>query len=103
MKKIMKRKTGRFLTIEEAKSLCRELKVHVGATCVEHKSVYGYTTPELAEKANLRAVCETYNGYTFAYIGTVNEPFEGYRVFVIAIKRLPSDFEHRFPDYVVIG
>lgn len=103
MKKIIKRKTGRTLTQEEALELCRMLRWEIGATFVEHKAVSGYATFELAEKANLREICETYENYIFAYIGTVYDTFEGYKVYVIAIKKLPNDFEQRYPEYVIIG
>ena len=103
MKKIINRKTGKLLTIEEAKALCHKLSREIGITYADHKTVSGYPTPELAEKANLRAVCETYEGYIFAYTGTVYDTFEGHKVYVLAIKNLPSDFEQRYPDFVVIG
>lgn len=103
MKKIINRKTGKFLTQLEAKALCNKLSREIGAICIEHKSVSGYPTPEISEKANLRAVCETYEGYVFAYTGTVYDTFEGYKVYVLAIKNLPSDFEKRYPDFVIIG
>lgn len=102
MKKIINRKTGNPLTIEEARTLQRAL-INLGVTCVEHRSVYGYPTPEMAEKANLRAVLETYEGYTFAYTGTENLSLKGYKVLVIGIKDLPSTFEKTFPNLVVIG
>lgn len=103
MKKIINRKTGNFLTREEAKALCDKLSREIGITYAEHKAVYGYATPELAEKANMNAVCEVYEGYIFAYTGTVYDNFEGYKVYVLAIKNLPSDFEQRYRDYVIIG
>ena len=103
MKKIINRKDGKELTISEAKALCCNLKAMTGAFYTEHKSVHGYPTPELAKKANLCPVIEAYEGYTFAFIGTVYDSFEGYKVFVVAIKNLPSDFEKLYPDYVVIG
>lgn len=103
MKKIANRKSGKFLTKEEALSLCSRLKRETGATYVEHTSVYGYPTAEMAEKANLAAVCETYTGYTFAFAGAINRGLEGYKVRVICIKDLPANFEQLFPDYVVIG
>lgn len=97
MKKIMNRKTGEFLNIDEARALSRKLNG------IEHRAVYGYPTQELAKKANLNAILETYTGYTFAYVGTENLPFEGYKALVIGFKNLPTDFEKRFPNYVVIG
>lgn len=103
MKRIINRKTGEFLTKEEALCLCSRLKWETGAVYVEHKSVFGYATEELAKKANLRAVCETYQGYTFAFADAVRFSFEGYKVYVLAIQKLPDDFEKRYPDYVVIG
>ena len=103
MKKLINRKTGNFLTQEEAIRLCCKLHNMNGVTYIEHKSVYGYATPELAEKANLRAVCETYEGYVFAFTGTVYDAFSGYKVFVVAIQKLPPRFEELYPDYVVIG
>ena len=102
MKKIINRQTGNPLTIEEARNLCALLK-RLGVTCVEHRSVYGYPTPAIAEKSNLRAVLETYKGYTFAYAGTEHVSFEGYKVLVIAIKDLPPTFEKNFPNRIVIG
>ena len=103
MKKIANRKSGKFLTKEEALSLCSRLKRETGAVYVEHKSVFGYATEELARKANLRAVCETYAGYTFAFADAVRFSFEGYKVYVLAIQKLPPDFEKSYTDYVVIG
>lgn len=104
MKTIINRKTGLPISISEAKSLCQQLKVDINTiTTIEHKSVCGYPTPELAMKANLRAICEAYEGYIFAYVGTVNDTFEGYKVFVIGIQKLPADFEIRYPNYVIIG
>ena len=102
MKKIYNRKTGNPLSIEEARNLCALLK-RLGVTCVEHRSVYGYPTPAIAEKANLRAVLETYEGYTFAYAGTEYVSFEGYKVLVIGIKDLPPFFEQHFPNRIVVG
>ena len=103
MKKIINRKSGNLLTIDEAKALCNKLSREIGITYADHKAVSGYPTPELAQKANLRAVCETYEGYIFAYTGTIYDAFEGYKVYVLAIKNLPSDFEQRYPNFVVIG
>lgn len=103
MKKIIKRKTGSPLTAVEARTLCIKLSREIGITYAEHKAVFGYPTPELAEKANMSAVCETYEGFIFAYTGTLYEPFEGHKVYVIAIKNLPTDFENHYPDYVIIG
>jgi len=102
MKRIINRLTGDYLSIEEARNLCALLK-RLGVTCVEHRSVYGYPTSAIAEKANLRAVCETYQGYTFAYAGTEHIPLEGYKVLVMAIKELPPAFEKHFPNRVVVG
>ena len=104
MKRIIKRTTGETLSLEEARSICYQTKTRLGATYVEDKSVCGYPTAELSKRANLRAVCETYEGYTFAYTGTVYDVFEGYKVVVLAIKDLPvRDFEQQFPKYVVLG
>ena len=103
MKSIINRRTGNKLTIEEAIALCGKVKAQTGSPWIDHTSVYGYATPELAEKANLRAVCEAHEGYTFAFIGTDNKGLEGYKVRAIGIHKLPSDFEKRFPDFVVIG
>lgn len=103
MKRIINRRTGKSLTQLEAKAFCNRLSREIGATCVEHKAVSGYPTIELAERANLRSVCEVYEDYIFVYTGTVYDNFEGYKVYVLAIKRLPSDFEQRYPDFVVIG
>ena len=103
MKKIFNNRTGYFLTIDEALTLCARLKRQTGAVYVDHISVYGYPTAEMAEKANLNAVCDTYEGYTFAFTGTINKPLEGYKVRVIGIKDIPPQFEQLFPDYVVIG
>ena len=103
MKKIINRKTGKFLTRYEAKALCDKLSREIGITYAEHKAVSGYVTPELAEKANMKAVCEVYERYIFAYTGTVYDNFEGYKVYVLAIKNLPADFEQRYRDYVIIG
>lgn len=103
MKKIINRRTGSFLTRSEAIELCCKLKREIGITFIEHKSVYGYSTPNLAVRANMRAVCESYEGYVFAYTGTVYDSFEGHKVCVVAIQKLPSDFEKLYPDYVVIG
>lgn len=103
MKKIINRKTGSFLSKEDAQTLCARVKAQTGCVYVEHTSVYGYPTAEMAEKANLVAVCEAYEGYTFAFTGTINKPFEGYKVHVIGIKDLPVNFEQLYPEYVVIG
>lgn len=103
MKKIINRRTGDSLSLEEARRLGLKIKAECSAVYVEHKSVYGYASPELAEKANLRAVCEAYEAYTFAFTGTVYDSFEGFKCCVIALKNLPSDFEKKYPDFVVIG
>ena len=102
MKHIISRHTGAYLSISEARSLCGKLKC-AGVTCIEHRSVSGYPTPQLAEKANLLAVMEAHEGYTFAYAGTENRGLEGYKVLVIGIKELPPRFEEKYSDYVVIG
>lgn len=99
---IINRRTGAYLSIEEARALCAQLK-RAGVTCIEHRSVYGYPTPQLAEKANLRAVMEAHEGYTFAYAGAENMGFEGYKVLVIGIQKLPNNFESNYPNFVVIG
>lgn len=103
MKKIVKRFDGKELTVEEALALCKKVEAKTGATYVEHTSVYGYPTADMAIKANFAAVCETYSSYVFAFAGTINKPFEGYKVHVIAIKIHPSDLENHFQDYVVLG
>lgn len=103
MQKIMNRKSGKFLTKEEASSLCSRLKRETGTIYEEHKSVFGYATKELAVGATLRPACENFEGYTFAFADAVFFPFEGYKVYVLAIKKLPEDFEKRYSDYVVIG
>ncbi len=103
MKKIINRNTGKYLTTLEARTLCLKLAREIGITYAEHKAVYGYSSPTLAEKANMKAVCEVYEGYIFAYTGTIYDTFEGHKVYVLAIKNLPSDFEQRYPDYVIIG
>lgn len=104
MKKIFKRLDGGELTVEEALALCKKVKAKTDAPYVEHTSVYGYPTAEMAMKANFAAVCETYSSnYIFAFAGTINKPLEGYKVHVIAIKIHPSDLESHFEDYVVLG
>ena len=104
IKKIVSRKTGNELTVEEASNLCKKLKVEMNMIYVEYKSVSGYPTPELSERANLHAVVEEHKGYTFAYLGTVKDGFEGYKVLAIAVKDLnTSTFEKHYPNYVVIG
>ena len=102
MKKIINRE-GTLLTADEALMLCASLNRQTGAIYVDHMSVYGYPTASMAERATLDAACEMYTGYTFAFAGTSNKPFEGYKVRVIAIKDLPSNFQELFPNYVVIG
>lgn len=102
-KKIISRRTGSILNKEDAIRLCYKLRQNYGIEFIEHKSVYGYPTPDMAEKANLQAVMETYEGYTFAFAGTEYGGFEGYKVYVVAIKQLPLNFETLCPDYVVIG
>lgn len=102
MKSIINRRTGAYLSMDEAKALCGRLKC-LGAICIEHRSVSGYPTPQLAEKTNLLAVIEEYEGYTFAFAGAENRGLEGYKVLVIGIKQLPPDFESKFPNFVVIG
>jgi len=102
MKRIVHRKTGLNLSLHEARTLAAQLK-KMGVTCVEHRSVYGYTREELAEKANCNAVLETYEGYTFAFVGTENYSFEGFKFVAIAIKDLPSTFEESFPNFFVLG
>lgn len=102
-KKIMNRRTGEFLTADEALTLCARVQRQTGAVYVESVSSYGYPTPEMSEKATLSKILEAYEGYSFAFIGTVNRTFEGYKVRVIGIKDLPAEFEQLFPDYVVIG
>lgn len=103
MKKIINRKTGNTLSTEEALALCKQVKTKTGAPYIEHTSVYGYATADIAEKANLRAIIEAHDGYIFAFIGAVNKGFEGYKVCAIATKIPPCDFEAHFPDYVVLG
>ena len=97
MKKLINRRTGKELTIDEARALARKIEA------VEHRAVFGYPTEELAKKATLNSILETYADYIFAYIGTESLPFEGYMALIIACKKLPDDFEKRFPNYVVIG
>lgn len=108
MKKIIKR-TGDSLTIEEARSLSRRAKdvftfVHVS----EYRSVYPYSTEELAKNANLQNALDAHKGYTFLFIGTeyVSSSVDknnGYKVVVIGLKDLPPNFEEKFPDYVIMG
>ena len=102
MKKIMNR-SGKFLTKEEALILCSRLKRELGIKYVEHKSVFGYATKELAVGATLRSACESLEGHTFAFADAVSFPWEGYKVYILAIPKLPDDFERRYPDYVVIS
>lgn len=68
MKRIIKRRNGEALRLDEARQLARQLKGTVST--VEHRAVCGYPTAELAKKANLTPILETYTGYTFAYVGT---------------------------------
>ena len=102
IKNIVHRKTGAYLSKEEARALYSKLKC-IGCTCVERRAVYGYTSHELAEKASLPALIEAHTGYVFAYTGADYVPFEGYKALVIAIQKLPPDFEAKFRDFVVIG
>ena len=102
MKKIMNRKTGLYLTLNEAKFLCSQLELF-SVSCTEYKSTFGYATETIAEKVALTELCEAYDKYIFAFAGTVYEVFEGYRAVIIIIKNLMPDFEDRFRNYVVIG
>lgn len=102
-KQIVKRKTGEFLSFEEAKALCNTLRIQVGSSFEEYESVTGYCTPLLAERHLLNSVYDAYEGYTFAYVGTVSKGSEGYKIVAIVLQKLPQDFESRFKDYVVIG
>lgn len=101
MKKIVKR-SGEILTVEEALALCKQIKAKTGDPYVEHTSVYGYPTADMAKRANFAAVCETYENYVFAFAGTINIPFEGYKVHVIASKIRPCDLEAQFHNYLVL-
>lgn len=104
MKQIIIRRTGKFLTVEEARAFSQKVKnTFPLVQYTDHRSVYGYATEELAKRANLNAVLEAHEGYTFSFVGTENIPLEGYKVCVIGFKDLPADFEKKFPDYVVIG
>ena len=104
MKKIVKRKTGDTLTIEEAISLCNKIKAKTGTSWTDETSVYGYSSAELAKRANLRAMIEEREkNYIFAFIDAVKVGFEGYKVRCIASKIKPADLEALFPDYVVLG
>lgn len=103
MKKIINRKTGKDLTVEEAIALCTNVRLLTNSTWIDHTSVYGYPTAELAKKANLTAIVEAHEGYTFAFLDAEHKPLEGYKVRAIAIQKLPSDFEKSFPNFVVIG
>lgn len=102
-KKIVKKSNGKSLTAEEARDLCRKLRVQVGTLSVEYKSVYGYPTAALAKSSILQSVYNAYPGYTFAHIGTVNDGDEGFKIFAIAIYKLPQDFSSRCQEYTVIG
>lgn len=101
MKRIIKRRNGEALRLDEARQLARQLKGTVST--VEHRAVCGYPTAELAKKANLTPILETYTGYTFAYVGTEYLLFEGYKAIVIAFKDLPQDFEIKFHNFVILG
>lgn len=103
MKKVINR-TGKPLTIEQARNFSNCLNRLPNVACIEHRAVYGYATPELAEKANLRAICEAYENYIFLFAGTDSKPFDGFHAYVIAFKGLtPTEFEKLYPDFVVIG
>ena len=101
MKRILKRRNGMLLTLDEARQLARQLKGTVPT--VEHRAVMGYPHPETAEKANLTAVLETYSNYIIAYAGSEYVAFEGYKAVVIAFKSLPQGFETKFHNFVVLG
>lgn len=101
MKRILKRRNGMLLTLDEARQLARQLKGTVPT--VEHRAVSGYPHPETAEKANLPAILETYNNYVIAFAGSEYVTFDGYKAIVIAFKSLPSDFETKFHNFVVLG
>lgn len=102
-KQIVKRKTGEFLNLKEAKSLCNKLRIQVGASFEEYESERGFCTPLLTERYLLNSVYDSYEGYTFAYVGTVDKGLAGYKIVAIVLPKLPQDFESRFKDYVVIG
>lgn len=104
MRKIVKRSNGEELTAEEALALCKKVKAKTDAPYVEETAVHGYPTADMAIKATFTGFCETYsNNHIFAFAGTINKPFEGYKVHVIAIKIHPADLENHFQDYVVLG
>lgn len=88
------------MKLDEARQLARQLKGTV--TTVEHRAVMGYPYPETAEKANLPAILETYSNYIIAYAGSEYISFEGHKAIVIAFKSLPSDFETKFHNLVVM-
>lgn len=104
MKKIVKRSTGENLTAEEAFALCEQIKSKAGALYYEHKYVYSYPTSEMATTATLANACKIFGkNWIFAFKGTTNKPFEGYKSHVIACKIHSGDFEALFQDYVVLG
>jgi len=103
MKRVVHRRTGGYLSLEAAIALAKEIETKHGKRFIDHTSVYGYPTPELAEKATLRPIVESHKEFVFAYIGAVSKGFEGYVVRAICFKISTRDFEDFFPNYVIIG
>lgn len=89
------------LSLGEARKLADELKRSGVRGVVEHRSVYGYPTAELAERATKNAVLEEHRDYTLLFIGTEYISFEGYKVVFIGLKELPSDFCQKYPNFCV--
>lgn len=98
MKKIFKN-SGVPFNIEEARALSAKLQHEGVKGVVEHRSVCGYSTPQLAEKANKNAILDTYKDYTTLFIGTEYCTFEGYKVVFIGVKELPEYFFEKYSNY----
>ena len=105
MKKIFNRRSGKNLTLEEAKSLAQKVKkLFPDVQYDDHRAVNGYPTDNNTFMlVNLHNIADSRPGHIFAFYGSEYMPFEGYKAHTISFVSLPTNFEEKFPDYVIIG
>ena len=105
MKRIIKRRNGRNIeSVLEARALVRHVKCTFPMVqSDDHRAAHGYSSPFIAERANLLAIKEAHHGYISVFEGTEYCSLEGYKAVFIGFKELPPDFEDYFPEYTIVG
>ena len=96
-------KSGRSLSIYEARALVRNVKkIWPSVQVDDHRAPHGYPSALIAERANLRAIIEAHEGYIAAFTGSEERGFEGFKALFIGFKSLPENFLEYFPNYMII-